>query len=272
MQDSLTLIETYLVPWSIKIALALLILLVGNFIARTLTKVLTRVMRKARIDAILVKFLGNIFYVLLLIAVIVAAIDGLGVNVTSLLTIVGAAGLAIGLALKDSLSNFAAGVMLIVFRPFRLGDFITTAGVSGVVDEIGMFSTILHTTDNQCIIVPNSGVINGTIINASALPIRRIDLLVSISYNDNIAKAKELISSLVMADPRVLLDPVFTIGVVELAASSVDLFVRPWVKTDDYWPTRADLIEKIKGALEESGFTIPYPQQDVYMHHINEKP
>ena len=271
MENSLTLIETYVIPWSIKIGLALLILLVGNMLARMITKVLARVMTKARIDTMLVKFLSNIFYVLLLIAVALAAIDGLGVNVASLLAIVGAAGLAVGLALKDSLSNFAAGVMLIVFRPFKIGDFITAAGVSGVVDEIGMFSTLLHTPDNQRIIVPNSGVINGTIVNASALPTRRIDLLVSISYNDNIARAKELIGRLVSADARILKDTEVAIGVQELAASSVDLYVRPWVKTEDYWPTRADLIERIKVALEETGFTIPYPQQDVYMHHINEK-
>jgi small conductance mechanosensitive channel len=271
MENSLTLIETYFVPWSIKIALALLILVVGNMLARMITRLITQLMTKARVDTILVKFLGNIFYVLLLIAVAVAAIDGLGVNVTSLLTIVGAAGLAVGLALKDSLSNLAAGVMLIVFRPFKLGDFITAAGVSGVVDEIGMFSTLLHTTDNQRIVVPNSAVISGIIVNASALPTRRIDLLVSISYNDNIARAKELISRLVTSNPYVLREPEFTIGVQELAASSVELFVRPWVRTDDYWTTRADLIEKIKVALEEAGFTIPYPQQDVYMHHIGDK-
>lgn len=271
MESSLTLIESYVVPWSIKIALALLILVIGNMLARMVTRLVTRLMIKAGVDGILVKFLGSIFYILLLVAVIVAAIDGLGVNVASLLTIVGAAGLAVGLALKDSLSNFAAGVMLIVFRPFKIGDLITVAGVTGVVDEIGMFSTMLHTTDNQRIVVPNSGVINGTIVNASALPTRRIDLLVSISYNDNIARAKELVTRLVTADPRVLKEPEFVIGVMELAASSVDLFVRPWVKTEDYWTTRADLIEKIKMALDEAGFTIPFPQQDVYMHHINEK-
>ncbi|MGA0806415.1 MAG: mechanosensitive ion channel family protein [Pseudohongiellaceae bacterium] len=271
MESSLALIETYVIPWSIKIALALLILVAGNMLARMVTRFVTQLMQKARVDAILVKFLSNIFYVLLLIAVAVAAIDSLGVNVASLLTIVGAAGLAVGLALKDSLSNFAAGVMLIVFRPFKTGDFVTAAGVSGVVDEIGMFSTLLHTTDNQRIVVPNSGVINGVIVNASALPTRRIDLLVSISYDDNIARAKELISGLVLSDPRVLKDPQLTIGVGELASSSVDLFVRPWVKTEDYWAVRPDLIEKIKSALEEAGFTIPYPQQDVYMHHIDEK-
>lgn len=271
MENGLALLETYVIPWSIKIGLALLVFVVGNIMARMVTKGVVRVMEKARMDAMLIKFLSSIFYVLLLIAVVLAAIDGLGVNVASLLAIVGAAGLAIGLALKDSLSNFAAGVMLIIFRPFKLGDFITAAGVSGVVDEIGMFSTLLHTTDNQRIVVPNSGVINGTIINASALPTRRIDLLVSISYNDNIARAKELITRLVTADARVLKDPEFTIGVVELAASSVDLFVRPWVKTEDYWTTRADLIENIKVALDDAGFTIPFPQQDVYMHHIGEK-
>jgi small conductance mechanosensitive channel len=158
--------------------------------------------------------------------------------------------------------------MLIMFRPFKIGDFITAAGVAGVVDEIGMFSTLLHTPDNQRIVVPNSGVINGIIINASALPTRRIDLLMSISYSDNIGQAKDLIMQLIKADARVLQDPEPTIGVMALAASSVDLFVRPWVKTEDYWVTKCDLTEQIKVQLEAAGFTIPFPQQDVHMHNV----
>lgn len=271
MENGLTLLETYVIPWSIKIGLALLIFVVGNLLARIITRLLVRVMNTARMDPMLVKFLSNIFYVLLLIAVALAAIDGLGVNVASLLAIVGAAGLAVGLALKDSLSNFAAGVMLIVFRPFKIGDFITAAGVSGVVDEIGMFNTILHTTDNQLIIVPNSGVINSNIINASALATRRIDLVMSISYGDDIARAKAVIRRVLAAEPRILPDPEPTVAVAALGSSSVDINVRPWVKTDDYWPTRADLLERLKVELEAEGMTIPFPQQEVYMHQVREK-
>jgi small conductance mechanosensitive channel len=269
MENGLALIETYVIPWSIKIGLALLIFVIGNMLARMLTKGIVRMMEKARMDAMLVKFLSSILYALLLIAVVLAAIDGLGVNVTSLLAIVGAAGLAVGLALKDSLSNFAAGVMLIMFRPFKIGDFITAAGVTGVVDEIGMFNTMLHTTDNQRIIVPNSSVINSNIINASALPTRRIDFLMSISYSDDIARAKDVMREVVIADPRVLTDPEPVIGVNALANSSVDIHVRPWVRTEDYWTTRADLMERLKLALEDAGMTIPFPQQDVHMHQVN---
>lgn len=266
MENGISILEAYLVPWSIKIGLALLILIVGNLLARLVTRVLVRVMEKARFDAMLVKFLGNILYVLLLVAVALAAIDGLGVNVTSLLAIMGAAGLAVGLALKDSLSNFAAGVMLIVFRPFKIGDFITAAGISGIVDEIGMFHTILHTADNQRIIVPNSGIINSHIVNANALPTRRIDLVMSISYGDDIARAKEVIRRVLGEDVRVLAEPAPAVAVAALAASSVDINVRPWVLTADYWPVRADLLERLKFELEAAGMTIPFPQQEVYMH------
>jgi len=220
-------------------------------------------------DAMLVTFLSNLIYSLLLVAVALAAIDKLGVSVTSLLAIVGAAGLAIALALRDSLSNFAAGVMIVIFRPFKIGDFITAGGSAGVVDEIGMFCTLLHTGDNQRIILPNSAVIGGTIINANALPTRRIDLVIGISYGDNIGQAKEVITAIVAADERVLNHPAFGIGVAELADSSVNLFVRPWVNSADYWPARAELIENIKVVLDAAGITIPFPQQDVYMYSVN---
>lgn len=269
METGISFLETYIIPWSIKIGLALLILIIGKILARMVTRLMVRVMERAHMDPMLVKFLSSIFYVLLLVAVALAAIDGLGVNVASLLAIVGAAGLAIGLALKDSLSNFAAGVMLIIFRPFKTGDFITAAGVSGVVDEIGMFSTLLHTPDNQRIIVPNSGVINGNIINASALATRRIDMVMSISYGDDITRAKDVIRRVLGSDTRILPDPEPVIAVAELAASSVDINVRPWVKTEDYWPARADLLERLKVELEAAGMTIPFPQQDVYMHQVS---
>ena len=268
MENSMAIIEQIVIPWSIKLVTALAIFIIGRWIAGKISTGITKVLTKSGLDAMLVKFLGSLVYTLFLIAVVLASVDSLGVNVTSLLAIVGAAGLAVGLALKDSLSNFAAGVMIIIFRPFKIGDFITASGTSGVVDEIGMFCTLLHTGDNQRIIMPNSGVIGSTIVNTSALPTRRIDLVIGISYNDNIGTAKQVITGIVQADTRVLSDPAFSLGVAELADSSVNLFVRPWVVTADYWAVRADLLENIKVALDNAGITIPYPQQDVYMHTV----
>ena len=184
------------------------------------------------------------------------------------MVIISAAGLAIGLALKDSLSNFASGVMIIVFRPFKIGDFISASGVSGVVDEIGMFCTLMHTGDNQRIIVPNSVVFGSTIVNASALATRRIDLTIGISYDDNMGKAKDIILDVLSKDARVLTDPAPVVAVAELADSSVNLVVRPWVNTADYWVARWDIIEAIKNNLDDAGISIPYPQQDVHMHNV----
>ena len=254
--------------WAIKIAIAIAIFIVGKIIARMISNLLEAALRKAGTDQMLVGFLGNISYSILLIAVVLAAVDSLGVNVTSLMAILGAAGLAVGLALKDSLSNFAAGVMIIIFRPFKIGDFITAGGVSGVVDEIALFATLMHTPDNQRIIVPNSAIMGGTITNVSALPTRRVDLVFGISYDDNIGQAKEIIESVIAADERILKDPAPAIAVGELADSSVNINVRPWVDSADYWPVRADLLEIIKVKFDEAGISIPYPQQDVYMHEI----
>jgi len=268
MEFNAEMVDMYIIPWSIKIITALAIFIIGKWIARSITDVAKKILRKANQDEMLVKFLGSILYSILFVAVVLAAVDQLGVNVTSLLAILGAAGLAVGLALKDSLSNFASGVMIIIFRPFKIGDFITASGVSGVVDEIGMFCTLLHTGDNQRIIVPNSGVFGSTIINASALPTRRIDLTIGISYDDNMGKAKEIILDVLSKDERVLADPAPVVAVAELADSSVNLVVRPWVNTADYWAARWDLIEAIKNNLDAAGITIPYPQQDVYMHNV----
>lgn len=272
MEVSLSLIEQYALPWLVRFCIALAIFVVGRIAARSLSAIVTRLMRKSQLDETLVRFLSNMLYALLLVAVILAAIDGLGINITSLLAIVGAAGLAVGLALKDSLSNFAAGIMLVVFRPFKTGDFITAGGSSGVVDEIGMFHTIMHTMDNQRIIVPNSAIINGTIVNANALPQRRIDLVIGIGYGDDIGKAKSLISTVLSRDGRILIDPEPAVAVAELAASSVNINVQPWVATEDYWTVRAELLEKIKTTLDEHGITIPFPQQDVHMHTVRATP
>ena len=261
-------LSLYVIPWTIKIGIALVIFIIGKMIARSVTNITRKIMEKSKLDAMLVNFLGGILYAVLLSAVVLAAIDQLGVNVTSLLAILGAAGLAVGLALKDSLANFASGVMIIIFRPFKIGDFITAAGHSGVVDEIGLFCTLMHTGDNQRIIIPNSAVFGSTIVNTSALPTRRIDLVIGISYGDNIGIAKDIILDVISKDARVLSDPAPVVAVSELADSSVNLVVRPWVNSADYWVTRWELTENIKTSLEAGGITIPFPQQDVYMHNV----
>jgi len=268
MENISTWISENAADWAMQIGIAIAIFVVGKFIARQVSNLLKKVMQKAGTDQLPVGFIGNIAYGLLLVAVVLAAIDSLGVNVTSLMAIVGAAGLAVGLAMKDSLANFAAGVMIIIFRPFQIGDYITAGGTSGSVDEIGLFATMMHTPDNQRIIVPNSSIIGGNITNTSALPTRRIDLVFGISYDDNIGQARDIIKSVLDADERILKDPQASIVVGELADSSVNLNVRPWVNSADYWTVRPDLLEIIKTRFDEAGISIPYPQQDVYMHEV----
>jgi small conductance mechanosensitive channel len=256
------------IDWGVKIVVAIAIFVIGKFIAKMITKLLRTALNRTNTDAMLVSFLGNISYGVLLVAVVLAAIDSLGVNVTSLMAVLGAAGLAVGLALKDSLSNFASGVMIIIFRPFKIGDFISAGGNSGVVDEIGLFCTLLHTGDNQRIIVPNSAIMADTIVNTSALPTRRIDLVIGIGYDDNIGQARDIIMGIIESDERILKDPAPGVAVSELADFSVNLNVRPWVNSADYWSVRPDLLENIKLKLDEAGISIPYPQQDVHMHEV----
>lgn len=260
------------IPWGIKLVVAVAIYIIGKMIARMIVNIMKKAMHKSEMDDMLINFLSGIVHTILLISVVLAAVSSLGIQVTSLLAIFGAAGLAVGLALKDSLSNFAAGVMIIIFRPFKIGDFITAGGSTGTVDEIGLFCSLMHTGDNQRIIIPNSAVLSGTIINTSALPTRRIDLVIGIGYGDNIAHARDVILGVIDAEPRVLKNPEVSVGVAELADSSVNLNVRPWVNSGDYWPVRADLLEKIKTALDSAGISIPYPQQDVHMHAVSEQP
>ncbi len=256
------------IDWGIKIVIAIAIFVIGKILARLVANLVKKALQRTGTDAMLVNFLGTITYTVLIIAVLLAAVDSLGVNVTSLMAILGAAGLAVGLALKDSLSNFAAGVMIIIFRPFNIGDFITAGGCSGVVDEISLFVTLMHTGDNQRIIVPNSAILGSNITNASALPTRRVDLVIGIGYNDNIGQARDIITAILDADERVLKDPAAGIAVGELGDSSVNLNVRPWVNSGDYWPLRADLLEIIKVKFDEAGISIPYPQQDIHMHEV----
>ena len=261
-------IEMFLLPWTIRILVAVAIWFIGKWIAGKATAALKKLMRRTGMDDMLVQFLGNIFYALLLIAVLIAALDHLGLQTTSLLAIFGAAGLAVGLALKDSLSNFSSGVMLILFRPFKVGDYIEAAGVAGTVEEVRIFSTLIKTPDNCQIIIPNGQIYGGTIVNVSAKPTRRVDLVFGIGYDDDIRKAKELISAILDQDERILKDPAPAIALGELGDSSVNINVRPWVNSGDYWPVRADLLENVKLAFDSNGISIPFPQRDVHLYEV----
>jgi len=227
-----------------------------------------RVMKKGNTDETLAKFLLAIIRMALLVIVVIASINMLGVQTTSFIAILGAAGLAVGLALQGSLSNFASGVMLIIFRPFKVGDYVEAGGSAGVIQEIRIFSTIMHTPDNCKVILPNSTITGGNITNYSANDTRRVDLVFGIGYDDDIKAAKQILEEIVAADDRVLKDPAPTVAVSELADSSVNFVVRPWVKNADYWGVYFDVTEKVKLTFDERGISIPYPQTDVHLHQI----
>jgi len=259
------MLDAYVIPWGINIALAIIIFIVGKFIVGIITNLVKKLMGKAKVDTILVNFIGSIIKSVLLLFVVIAALDRLGVDTTSLIALIGAAGLAIGLALQGSLQNLASGVMLIIFRPFTAGDFVEAGGASGVIEEIGIFTTQMRTGDNKEIIIPNGAIFGGIITNYSKRETRRVDMVFGISYDDDIRKAKELIASVIAADERILKDPAPLIAVGELGDSSVNFNVRPWVKSGDYWNVYFDLNEKIKLTFDENGISIPYPQMDIHM-------
>ncbi len=256
--------DKFVAPWSMKIFIALLIFLIGQMVAKIIARILGKVLSHTKLDKILVDFIQSLVNALLLVFVIVAALDQLGVNTNSVIAVLGAAGLAIGLALQGSLQNFAAGFMLLIFRPFKDGDFVEAAGTSGVVEKIGIFSTTLRTGDNKEVIIPNGSIYSSNIINYSKRPTRRIDMIFSIGYHDDIRLARDVIAGIIKTEPRILFEPEPQIVVGELGASSVNFYVRPWVKTDDYWDVRFSLNEKIKLAFDEHGITIPFPQMDVH--------
>jgi small conductance mechanosensitive channel len=244
---------------------AILIFLIGRWIAKALTGVLRRLMTARNVEATLTGFLGSLAYFVLLTMVVIAAIGRLGVNTTSFVAILGAATLALGLALQGTLGDVASGVMLILFRPFRVGDFVETAGGTGVVEEIGIFTTHMKTADNKAIIVPNGSITGGTVTNYSAKDTRRVDLVFGIGYGDDLRRAKTTLQELCDADERVLKDPAVTIAVGELGESSVNLLCRPWVKSADYWAVYWDLQEQVKLTFDERGISIPFPQRDVHL-------
>lgn len=252
--------------YGLRVVGAVVVLVVGWLLAKTVRGWTRRLLTRSNTDATLVPFVSNLVYYLLLTFVVVAVLGLFGIPTTSFIAVLGAAGLAVGLALQGTLSNFAAGVMLLIFRPFKVEDVIEAGGATGKVIEIGIFSTTLHTPDNVRIVVPNSGIYGGMVKNYSANDTRRNDLVVGISYDDDIGKAIDTIRGVIDADPRVLPEPAPQIAVSEMADSSVNLVVRPWCRAEDYWPLRFDLIRALKEQLEAAGCSIPYPQTDVHVH------
>ena len=275
MEDNLSLfsasdieryINEYAIPWGINIAMAIAIYVIGRIVVGFILSIFRRVMAKSKYDAMLVDFLEAIISAILMLFVIVASLDQLGVDTTSLVAILGAAGLAIGLSLQDSLKNFAAGVMLLVFKPFKSGDFVEAGGTAGTVNKIGIFTSTMTTPDNKEIIVPNGAIYSGTITNFSAKETRRVDMVVGIGYDADLLKAKQVLQEMVEADPRILQEPAPTIAVAELADSSVNFVVRPWVQSSDFWGVKFDFTEAVKLRFDKEGISIPFPQMDVHLH------
>ncbi|MDX1432938.1 MAG: mechanosensitive ion channel [Gammaproteobacteria bacterium] len=265
MQQLMDTVQSLVATYGLQVVAAIVIFFVGKWIARLLAGMLERAMVRAGTDPMLTKFAVSITYFALFIFVVMAALNQLGVQTTSFIAVLGAAGLAIGLALQGSLSNFAAGVMIILFRPFKVGDYIEAAGTAGSVEEILIFSTKLKSPDNKQLYVPNGAIINGNITNYSAKDMRRVDLVFGCAYGDDMAKVKSLLKEILDADERVLDDPAYTIGLLQLGDNSVNWAVRPWVKTADYWSVYFDLNETVKRRFDEAGISIPFPQRDVHI-------
>ncbi|MBN2183079.1 MAG: mechanosensitive ion channel [Sedimentisphaerales bacterium] len=257
--------KQFVADYWLKIVGALIILVIGWWLAKMISRLIAKAMTKAKVDPTLTSFTRHLVEIVILVFVVLAALQKLSVPVSNFAVIVGAAGLAIGFALQGSLSNFAAGIMLIIFKPFKVGDFIEAAGKMGTVKEIQIFNTILNSPDNVRIIIPNGQVTGTNIMNFTVNGTRRIDLVVGVSYGDDLKKAHKVIEEVIKSEDRILPEPAYTIAVSELGDSSVNFVVRPWVNATDYWSVRFNLIEKIKLALDKNGITIPFPQRDIHM-------
>lgn len=256
---------TYGVEAVKNVLLAVLIFIIGRWVALAVKALVQKVMERSKQDETLIRFTSSLVYIALIAFVIIASLDTLGIPSASFVAVVGAAGLAIGLALQGSLSNFAAGVLMIIFKPFKVGDFVEGAGVSGSVEEISIFTTMLKSPDNKLIIIPNAKMTGDNIVNYSAKDTRRVDLIAGCSYSDDLDKVKTTLDSILSEDERILKDPEPTVAVLELADSSVNFVVRPWVKTEDYWAVLFATQKKIKQRFDAEGISIPFPQQDVHI-------
>ncbi len=253
--------------YGIQVISAIVIFVIGRWVAKIVSNLVRRMMRKANIDQTLRRFTASMVYIGLLAFVVLAALGQLGIQTTSFIAVVGAAGLAVGLALQGSLANFAAGFLMIIFKPFGVGDYIEGAGVAGTVEDIQIFTTTLKTPDNKIIIVPNAKLTDDNIINWTVKGTRRVDMVFGIGYGDDIDKAKRIMEEVLAQDDRVLKDPAPQVAVLELADSSVNFVVRPWVKSGDYWSVYFDTIEKMKKVLDANGINIPFPQRDVHIYN-----
>lgn len=253
--------------YAVRFLVALLILVVGFKLSKALAKWVGVLLQRSQMDAAISAFIQSMARIFILIAVIIAALSHLGIQTTTFVTIIGAAGLAIALALQGSLSNFASGILIAGFRPFKAGDYIEAAGVAGVVNEIQIFSTIMTTPDNKRVVVPNAQVTGSAIVNYSANVTRRIDLIIGVSYDADLKKCEEIFHHILDSHPLILKDPKYTIGVAELAESSVNFVVRPWVATENFWAVKFELNQTIKLALDEAGIVIPFPQMDVHLRN-----
>lgn len=267
LQGLILTLQEWLAAFGLKVIAALLILFIGIRVAKFFRKLVEKMMNRGKIDSTLVSFAGNAVYISIIALVTVVALGQVGIETASFIALVGSAGIAVGLALQGSLSNLAAGVMLIIFRPFKVGDYIEGAGVAGSVREIEIFTTILMSPDNKKIIVPNGKLFGDNIINYSSEPERRIDLVFGVGYGDDLQKVKQIIGDVLSQDERILSDPAPSIGVLELADNSVNFAVRPWVKTADYWPVYFDLQERMKKRFDAEGINIPFPQRDIHVYN-----
>lgn len=260
------MLNGYLIPWGIKAVLALLIFVVGRVVVKLIVSLIRKLFTRSKMDEMLINFISSIANAVLMLIVIIASLNQLGVDTTSLVALIAAAGLAISLALQGSMQNFAAGVMILIFKPFKAGNFITTGSISGVVEKVNIFSTTMRTGDNKEVIVPNGGIYSSPITNFSARDTRRVDMVFGIGYDADIRQAKAILERLIAEDTRVLPEPGPTIAISELAESSVNFIVRPWVNSGDYWAVLWDMNEKVKIEFDAAGISIPFPQMDVHLH------
>ncbi|WP_017304869.1 mechanosensitive ion channel family protein [Spirulina subsalsa] len=260
-------VQSILTTFGIKLLVAILVLFIGLRIAKLIQKATRRALRKAEVDETLISFAVNLTYFGVLVFVFIIVLGQLGIQTTAIVAALTSGFLAIGLALQGSLSNFAAGVLLVMFRPFRVGDYIEGAGTGGVVEDIQIFTTILTSPDNKMVVIPNASLTGGNIINYSAKPIRRLDLIFGVSYSDDLSKVRQVITEVLEAEERVLAEPAYTIGLLSLGDSSVNFAVRPYVKTSDYWPAHFALQEAMKRRFDAEGINIPFPQRDVHIYN-----
>lgn len=272
LEELLTLLEQTLLNWSWRLLAALAIFLVGRWVANRLVRALVNVMDRRKTDPTISRFLQNAANAILLVVILIAALNALGIATTSMLAVLGAAGLAIGLALKDSLSNIASGVLMVAFRPFQVGDFVSAAGVQGTVEKIAIFYTEIRTMDNKLSIIPNALVTGGVITNFTNDSKRRLELTVGVSYNSDMKAVRKILLDMLKDHPRVLKNPAPVVGAIAFGDSSINFLLRPWVLVEDYWVSTFDIYEDIKKTLDEHNIEIPFPQRVVHLMKDGEAP